>query len=358
MAVSTVSLESRSHRCGVFPLGVQLIHNSANAASSNDADDGLLFIQEMMELMKNTNSLSATSEPNPHLPLSVIPLALSSLAIPLSLPVGPAQFGRQLHGKLGVTASSRFALHDSTCLSLPQVFAQLNVAQPFSACSQLLSPHYLHSRIGIVRRGDCMFIEKARQLEYARAMGGIVIDHNTSLKASNGAIFSMTGDGNNDVRIPLVLMFKDEAFQLLHLLSHQPNLIVYIGEEKQLEESFYQQMNSLESLMQPWNGTSERWTYGHWPKTRRLCAEVPMKLKALESIMRRNSQQQRESDRQSVLEFEHVIDAGKPAASSRSQRTNVGQFSPRSREQIYRRDHRCSVRQSQSDGRTHRRSSE
>ena len=174
-----------------------------------------------------------------------------------------------------------------------------------------------------------MFIEKARQLEYARATGGIVIDHNTSLKASNGAIFSMTGDGNNNVHIPLVLMFKDEAFQLLHLLSHQPNLIVYIGEEKRLEESFYQQMNSLESFMQPWNGTSDRWTYGQWPKTIRSCAQVPMKLKALESIMRRNSQQQQqqqqESDSiegQSVLEFEHTIDASKAAASSRSQCTN------------------------------------
>ena len=72
----------------------------------------------MMELMKNTNSWSATSEPNPHLPLSVIPLALSSLAKALSLPVGPAQFGRQLHGKLGVTTSSRFSPHDSLPLSL------------------------------------------------------------------------------------------------------------------------------------------------------------------------------------------------------------------------------------------------
>lgn len=82
---------------------VQLIHNSVNAASSDDADDGLTFIHDMMELMKNTDGNGPVSESNYHLPLSVIPIALTSTAKPLRLLVGPAQFGRQLHGKSGVT---------------------------------------------------------------------------------------------------------------------------------------------------------------------------------------------------------------------------------------------------------------
>jgi hypothetical protein len=85
-------------------LGVQLIHNSANAASTDDADDGLIFIQQMMDLMKNTNGIGASSESNHHLPLSVFPLIPSSTK-PVGFSVGPAQFGKRLHGTLGVNKS-------------------------------------------------------------------------------------------------------------------------------------------------------------------------------------------------------------------------------------------------------------
>ncbi|CAF3510385.1 unnamed protein product [Rotaria sp. Silwood1] len=276
---------------------IQLIHNSANAASNEDANDGIIFIQDMMEFMKNMNELgqSSSSENRYHLPLSVIPLVTSSpLTKLISFTVGSAQFGKQLHGKSGI-------------------FAQLYVAQPFSGCSKLFFPHYLYSRIGIVRRGDCMFIEKARQLEYVQASGGIIIDHNISLKSSNGAIFSMTGDGNNNVHIPIVLMFKDEAFQLLHLLSKQPNLIVYIGEEKRLQESFYQQMDILETYFEPFNQTNRKWIYGEieWLKKKNLCSIVPMKLKQLELIIHQenNSIDINMMNKIPIIQFEHVIDA-------------------------------------------------
>ena len=131
-----------------------------------------------------------------------------------------------------------------------------------------------------------MFIEKARQLEFARSRGGIVIDHNNSLKASHGTIFSMTGDGQNNVAIPLVLIFKDEAFQLLHLLSREPNLIVYLGDERRLEESFYHQLDFLESLLPPFNQTSRRWNYGEPFARWKFCPIVPSKLKPLELSMR------------------------------------------------------------------------
>jgi mannosidase alpha-like ER degradation enhancer 3 len=84
---------------------VQLIHNSANAASNEDANDGLIFIQEMMDLMKNTNEISS-SQTNRHLPLTVIPLLTSPLTKLIHLTVGPAQFGKQLHGRQGVNSLS------------------------------------------------------------------------------------------------------------------------------------------------------------------------------------------------------------------------------------------------------------
>jgi hypothetical protein len=130
-----------------------------------------------------------------------------------------------------------------------------------------------------------MFIEKARYLEAAQAIGGIVIDHNLALKSTNSAMFSMTGDGNNDVHIPLVLMFKDQALQLLNLVSKQPKLIVYMGDENYLIPSFYQQLDYLQSLIEPFNQTTERWFYGQMKSFQKQCSIVPKKLKRLESII-------------------------------------------------------------------------
>lgn len=62
----------------------------------------------MMDLMKNTNGLDhSSSEINHYLPLTVIPLVNSPL---MRFPVGPAQFGRQLHGKQGVKTKKKFLL--------------------------------------------------------------------------------------------------------------------------------------------------------------------------------------------------------------------------------------------------------
>ncbi len=185
----------------------------------------------------------------------------------------------------------------------------MNVVQPFSGCSQLFSSHQLHSRIGIVRRGDCMFIDKARQLELSQAIGGIVIDHNTSLKSSNGAIFSMTGDGFNNIHIPLVLMFKDEAFHLLHLLSKYPNLIVYIGEEKFFKETFYQKIEILESFIEPFNQTSKKWFYGERNifEKKLFCPILSKKLKEFELAFQQTELEN--LNKQPIIQFEHVIEA-------------------------------------------------
>ncbi|CAF3956559.1 unnamed protein product [Adineta steineri] len=243
---------------------IQLIHMASAAESTNDAEAGLSFMQEMIELMKNTNLFRNSIK---HFkPLTVIPL-LEKKSI--SFTVAPAQFGKQLHETQGM-------------------FAQLYVVQPYSACSELLLSHYISSRIGIIRRGDCMFIDKARRLENAHATGGIILDHNLSLKSLNNSVFSMTDDGSSIVDIPLVLMFKDEAVQLLYLLSKQPDLIIYIGDENYLSESFYQQMNYLENLIEPSNPITKRWFYGHMElfNKDKQCSIVPDKLKQLELIIK------------------------------------------------------------------------
>jgi len=120
----------------------------------------------------------------------------------------------------------------------------------------------------------------------------------------------MTGDGfNNDVQIPLVLMFKDEAFQLLQLLSKHPNLIVYIGDEKFFKESFYQQMEFLESLIEPFNQTSEKWIYGK--ERKKFCPMISKKLKQFELALHQNDKQNEIEHfiQQPIIQFEHIIEA-------------------------------------------------
>lgn len=162
-----------------------------------------------------------------------------------------------------------------------------------------------------------MFIDKIRQLERSNAIAGIILDHDTSLKSVNGGVFSMTGDGFNNVNIPSVLMFKDESFHLLHLLSREPNLIVYIGEERHFEESFYDQIDIIESFIQPFNQTSQKWIYGDRNLFHRenICPILSMKLKQFQYLIHQNelnteniTQQQQP---QPIFQFQHVIEAGK-----------------------------------------------
>lgn len=136
-----------------------------------------------------------------------------------------------------------------------------------------------------------MFVEKTRHLERAQAVGALIIDHEQSLNISNGSMFSMSGDDNDNVQIPAVLMFKDEAFRLLHLLSKRPRMIVYIGDDGHLADSFYEQMDYLESLLKPWTGTTRRWIYdqrGVWEWKQSHCSIVPKALSRLESIVKRH----------------------------------------------------------------------
>ena len=106
-------------------------------------------------------------------------------------------------------------------------------------------------------------------------------------------------------------MFIDEAFQLLHFLSKYPNLIVYVGDEKYLKESFYQQMDILESLIEPFNGTSQKWIYVQIKN--RICPIVPQKLEELESFIQQQDQHGEIENKipQPVIQFEHVINASK-----------------------------------------------
>ncbi len=51
----------------------------------------------------------------------------------------------------------------------------MTVAEPYNGCSELSNGEIVAGRIALLQRGQCMFAEKARHIQKAGAIGGIVI---------------------------------------------------------------------------------------------------------------------------------------------------------------------------------------
>ena len=60
----------------------------------------------------------------------------------------------------------------STCV---QVRGFVTVAEPYSGCTEITNAEYVQGHIALLQRGQCMFAEKARHIQKAGAIGGIVI---------------------------------------------------------------------------------------------------------------------------------------------------------------------------------------
>uniref|UniRef100_A0A6A7G4Y3 alpha-1,2-Mannosidase n=1 Tax=Hirondellea gigas TaxID=1518452 RepID=A0A6A7G4Y3_9CRUS len=212
---------------------VQLQHSSAAATSNDDSDEGLLFMQEMIELSK------AQQQQPDHPPKAVIyatyvhpddklqkaeeeEAAGSKMEDNLSekselvgenllvttLMAGPAQFGLTLSGDVTVNG-------------------ELAIASPYRACNPLTNHLDVKGKIVLLERGDCMFIQKARMLQLAGAKGGIVVDNNENKGTGDDAdpvitegtppLFAMSGDSLYDgyITIPMVFLFSTPAQSLL-----------------------------------------------------------------------------------------------------------------------------------------------
>jgi mannosidase alpha-like ER degradation enhancer 3 len=101
-----------------------------------DSEEGLLFMQEMVELSKMQTQQAETKPqtvmfmmPHTDPPEKVILLA------------GPAQFGPELQ-------------------SFDKITGKVMFTYPPAACTDLLNADKLVGKIAITDRGNCMFIEK------------------------------------------------------------------------------------------------------------------------------------------------------------------------------------------------------
>ena len=97
-------------------------------------------------------------------------------------------------------------------------------------------------RIVVVERGDCMFVEKARVLQALGAVGGIVLDNTDGTAANTSPLFAMSGDGVDDVKIPMVFLFMEEAKLLMRVMAENKDLSVTLEEK---EDSSGRNMNMM-----------------------------------------------------------------------------------------------------------------
>ncbi|XP_015365489.1 PREDICTED: ER degradation-enhancing alpha-mannosidase-like protein 3 [Diuraphis noxia] len=188
-----------------LPNGLPLLFmNSSHESNPDDQIDGHEFLTELNIIMKDVNQKEKIN--------SAKSVSFDNQdGQKMSLYAGAANFGLPLN--LGLKVEARIA-----------------IANPVKGCETLLNPSVVKDKIVLVERGDCMFIEKARKLQEAGAVGGIVIDNATDSSVITSRAFSMSDDGIDDVSIPLVFLFASEARPLLDMLNTNPDLLVTISE--------------------------------------------------------------------------------------------------------------------------------
>ncbi|XP_066500274.1 ER degradation-enhancing alpha-mannosidase-like protein 3 isoform X1 [Hoplias malabaricus] len=194
---------------------VQLVQHATQAVSAVAAEDGMRFMQEMMEL--------SSQQQKEQLPPRAVQIISHPFFGRVVLTAGPAQFGMDLSkSNLGVRGS-------------------VTVAEPYSGCSMLSNAEFVAGRIALLQRGQCMFAEKARNIQKAGAIGGIVIDDNEGSSSDTAPLFQMAGDGRStdDVTLPLLFLFHKEGNILLEALKEHREVEVLLSEKARDREAIF-----------------------------------------------------------------------------------------------------------------------
>uniref|UniRef100_A0A665V7S6 alpha-1,2-Mannosidase n=1 Tax=Echeneis naucrates TaxID=173247 RepID=A0A665V7S6_ECHNA len=186
---------------------VQLVQHATQAVSAVAAEDGVRFMQEMMEL--------SSQQQKEQLPPRAIQIVSHPFFGRVVLTAGPAQFGTDLSK------------------SSTGVRGFVTVAEPYSGCSEITNTEYVQGHIALLQRGQCMFAEKARHIQKAGAIGGIVIDDNEGSSSDTAPLFQMAGDGRNtdDITLPLLFLFHKEGNILLEALKEYREVEVLLSDK-------------------------------------------------------------------------------------------------------------------------------
>ncbi|XP_018964737.1 ER degradation-enhancing alpha-mannosidase-like protein 3 isoform X3 [Cyprinus carpio] len=194
---------------------VQLVQHATQAVSAVAAEDGMRFMQEMMEL--------SSQQQKEQLPPRAVQIISPPFFGRVVLTAGPAQFGMDLSK------------------SSSGVRGFVTIAEPYNGCSVLSNGEIVAGRIALLQRGQCMFAEKARHIQKAGAIGGIVIDDNEGSSSDTAPLFQMAGDGRNtdDVTLPLLFLFHKEGNILLEALKEYREVEVLLSDKARDRESIF-----------------------------------------------------------------------------------------------------------------------
>lgn len=196
---------------------------------------GLNFMQEMLDLtkMQALNQLAQMQVVAfPNITLNITRVANSTIDYDqwTTLVAGPSHFSPELVGDEYVESEVVFA-------------------SPFRGCDTFKNTEDIRGKILLMERGDCTFVHKARQAQIAGAIAVIVCDNVPGSSGETQPMFAMSGDGINDVKIPVVFMFSQESFKLFAALSSNPNLTVQIMQMIEFKRRLLQKTQSTSSTL-------------------------------------------------------------------------------------------------------------
>ncbi|KAI8123543.1 ER degradation-enhancing alpha-mannosidase-like protein 3 [Lucilia cuprina] len=181
---------------------VRLFHSFYNAKSPEDGEMGLLFMQEMLELTKlqSVNQLAQ---------LQAVAYTVDDKSTEwTALMAGPSHFTPEL-------VDDEF------------VEGEIIMSEPLRACTDTLkNAEQVRGKILVAERGECTFVSKARLAQKSGALALIVCDNVPGSSGETQPMFAMSGDGNNDVKIPVVFMYSQEFTKLSTVMQRKPQLKV------------------------------------------------------------------------------------------------------------------------------------
>ncbi|XP_032293845.1 ER degradation-enhancing alpha-mannosidase-like protein 3 isoform X2 [Drosophila virilis] len=196
------------HLRAVYDMGITMVsvgdRSQGKAKSQEEGEMGLQFMQEMLELtkMQSMNQLAQ---------LQAVAYALDDQSQDwTALMAGPSHFSPELIGEQFVEG-------------------EIVLASPLRACDEpLQNANNVAGKILVAERGDCTFVSKARLAQKAGATALIVCDNVSGSSGETQPMFAMSGDGKDDVAIPVVFMYNMEFTKLAAAMLRRPQLRVRI----------------------------------------------------------------------------------------------------------------------------------
>lgn len=205
---------------------IQLVHLMSTAENIEAGKEGIIFIKKMIKLSKKQTLTFSNF-------VSFVKFNLPfNENMEIQLPACSSQFGIQLNENEKLKFS-----------------AEVSIVTPLHGCNETIDSRLnnVKNKFALVERGECMFIQKVRNVEKMGALGVIIIDNVKDSSSLTLPQFEMLGDGKNDVKIPVVLLYRKEADMLLDSLKLNQNLIVHLTNivDETEEKPMFKLINTL-----------------------------------------------------------------------------------------------------------------